>query len=266
MRLDAFSIGHKYGIITAIDTLSLTVESGEFVGILGPNGSGKTTLLRILASALKPGSGTVLLDGEDISKMPCKAIARKIAVVPQNGYIPFHFSVLEIVLMGREPHMRRFAREDQQDMDIALLAMKSTGVIRFAGRSVLELSYGERQRVMIARALAQEPGILLADEPTSHLDPGYQVEIMDVLKSLSERENLAVLAVLHDVNLASLYCDRLILLDHGKIVAEGSPWEVVREEILESVYGVKTVVKPHPVIGCPQVMLVPGFRGCQSRR
>ncbi len=259
MRLEAFSVCHKYGIIEAIDKVSVSLESGDFVGILGPNGSGKTTLLRLLAGALKPSMGTILLDSEDIGDMVPKVIAQKIAVVPQNGTIPFPFSVLEIVLMGREPHKGRFSRESPQDMDIVFQAMAATSTTHLAKRSVLELSYGEKQRVIIARALAQEPGILLLDEPTSHLDPGYQVEIMDLFKSLSRFENIAVLAVLHDVNLASQYCDRLVMLNHGRKVADGPPQEVVTEEILKKVYGVKAHITTHPVVGCPQVMLVPGF-------
>jgi len=259
VRLDAFSVCYNYDIITAVDNVSLSLESGEFVGILGPNGSGKTTLLRVLTGALKPWAGTVLLDGEEVHKMRPKLVAQKIAVVAQNGYIPFPFSVLEMVMMGREPHMARLSRESPQDMDIVFEAMEATGVTHLAERSVLDLSYGERQRVVIARALAQEPGILLLDEPTSHLDPGYRMEIMDIFKSLTRRKNIGVLAVLHDVNLASVYSDRLIMLNRGKKVAEGLPWEVVTKEIMKSVYGVRAVVRKHPVVGCPQVMLVPGF-------
>jgi iron complex transport system ATP-binding protein len=260
VRLDAFSVCHKYGIIVAVDNVSVSLESGEFVGILGPNGSGKTTLLRVLAGALKPSAGTVLLDGEEVHKMRPKLVAKKVAVVAQNGYIPFPFSVLEIVMMGREPHMGRFARESPRDMDIVAQAMAATGVTHLAERSVLDLSYGERQRVIVAKALAQEPGILLLDEPTSHLDPGYRMEIMDILKSLSRRKNIGVMAVLHDVNLASEYSDRLIMLNQGKKVAEGIPQEVIMEEIIENVYGVRAVVRTHPVVNCPQVMLVPGFK------
>jgi iron complex transport system ATP-binding protein len=264
MRLDAFSICHKYGIIIAIDDVSLSLESGEFVGILGPNGSGKTTLLRVLAGAIKPSGGNVLLDGEDIHKMRPKSVAGKIAVVPQNGHMPFPFSVFEMVMMGREPHMTRFSRESPRDVEIVSQAMAATGVAHLAGRSVLELSYGERQRVVVARALAQEPGILLLDEPTSHLDPGYRMEIMDVFKSLSSRRNIGVLAVLHDVNLASQYADRLIMLKQGRKVADGIPREVVTKEILESVYRVDAIVRAHPVVGCPQMILVPGFREGQG--
>lgn len=260
MRLDAFSICHKYGIIVAIDNVSVSLASGEFVGVLGPNGSGKTTLLRVLSGAQKPSGGTVLLDGEDVHKMRPKSVAKKIAVVPQDGYIPFPFSVFETVMMGREPHMARFSRESPRDIHIVSQAMEVAGVAHLADRSVLDLSYGERQRVVVARALAQEPGILLLDEPTSHLDPGYRMEIMDVFKSLSRCKNIGVLAVLHDVNLASQYADRLIVLNQGKKVSDGIPGEVVTKEILESVYGVEAIVRTHPVVGCPQVMLVPGFR------
>jgi iron complex transport system ATP-binding protein len=258
MKLEAFSISYDYGIIKAVDDVSVSLGSGEFVGILGPNGSGKTTLLRMLSGASKPQGGTVLLDGEDVHKMGPKAVAKKIAVVPQNGYIPFPFSVFEVVMMGREPHMKRFSGESPEDFRIVSNAMEVAGLTHLAQRSVLDLSYGERQRVIVARALAQEPGILLLDEPTSHLDPGYQIEIMDVFKSLAESRNIGVLAVLHDVNLASQYADRLIVLSKGKKVADGPPEEVITKELLENVYGIKAIIGTHPASGCPQVMLVPG--------
>ena len=259
MRLDAFSICYKYDIIPAVDDVSISLGRGEFIGVLGPNGSGKTTLLRILAGTLEPCAGKVLLDNRSIRKMSPRSIAQRIAVVPQNGYIPFPFSVLEVVMMGREPHMRRFAGESRHDIDVVFQAMKITGITHLAKRSMFDLSFGERQRVIIARALAQEPGFLLLDEPTSHLDPGYQMGIMDIFKSLSRYENIGILVISHDVNLASQYGDRLVMLNKGKKVADGSPWEILTEEILEEVYKVKAVIKNHPVIDCPQVMLVPGF-------
>ncbi len=254
-----------YGIITALDGASLSVSGGEIVGVLGPNGSGKTTLLRAMAGGLQPASGRVTLDGRDIRTMRPKAVARRIAVVAQNGYTPFSFSVKDIVLMGRWPHLGRFAVETQRDMDVVALAMEATNVAHLAMRPITELSYGERQRVMVARALAQEPGVLLLDEPTSHLDPRHQVEIMDLVWGLSRRDGLAVVAVLHDVNLASQYCDRIVMLKGGRTVAAGVPGEVITAETIEDVYGVSARVQPHPVNGRPQVLLVPGGRWVTRR-
>lgn len=265
MQLDVFSIRCAYGIIVALDDVSLSVESGELVGVLGPNGSGKSTLLRAIAGTVRPVRGKVTLDGRDVREMGAKAVARNLAVVPQNGSVPFSFSVRDIVLMGRAPHLGRFSSEGPRDIEIACQAMEATNVLQFASRSITELSYGERQRVMVARALAQEPRILLLDEPTSHLDPKYQVDIMDLVWSLSRRNGLAVVAVLHDVNLASQYCDRIVMLYKGRLVAVGMPKEIVTPECIENVYGVRAAVGRHPVNGSPQVVLVPGRdnrKGC----
>ncbi|MBC7082076.1 MAG: heme ABC transporter ATP-binding protein [Firmicutes bacterium] len=259
MRLDVFSIRCMYGIITALDGVSLSVSGGELVGVLGPNGSGKTTLLRARAGALRPISGKVTLDGRDIHRMSARAVARRLAVVPQNGYTPFSFSVKDIVLMGRWAHLGRFAGETRRDIEAAARAMEATQVAHLAMRPITELSYGERQRVMVARALAQEPRILLLDEPTSHLDPRHQVEIMDLVWSLSRQDGLGVVAVLHDVNLAAQYCDRIVMLKGGRLAASGTPGEVITAQVIEEVYGVRSCVGPHPVSGRPQVALVSGL-------
>lgn len=264
MRLDVFSIRCTYGIIVALDDVSLSVGSGEFVGVLGPNGSGKSTLLRAIAGAVRPVRGRVTLDGRDIREMGAKAVARNIAVVPQNGHVPFSFSVRDIVLMGRAPHLGRFSSEGTHDIEVARQAMEATSVLQFASRSITGLSYGERQRVTVARALAQEPRILLLDEPTSHLDLKYQVDIMDLVWSLSRRNGLAVVAVLHDVNLASQYCDKIVMLCKGRQVAAGMPKEIITPESIGDVYGVRAVVERHPVNGSPQVVLVPGRDGCKG--
>ncbi|MCR4403549.1 MAG: ABC transporter ATP-binding protein [Firmicutes bacterium] len=255
MRLEVFSVSCVYGIITALDQVSVSVCGGEFVGVLGPNGSGKTTLIRAMAGALRPSRGRVTLDGRDIHTMSAKAVARQLAVVPQDGYTPFSFSVRDIVLMGRWAHLGRFSGVTAGDVEAAVRAMEATRVAHLAGRPITQLSYGERQRVMVARALAQEPRILLLDEPTSHLDPRHQVEVMDLVWGLSRREGLGVAAVLHDVNLAAQYCDRIVMLKDGRLVASGTPREVVAARVIEEVYGVPCCVTSHPVNGRPQVLL-----------
>lgn len=265
MRLDVFAIRCMYGIITALDGVSLSVSGGEVVGVLGPNGSGKTTLLRAMAGALRPTSGAVTLDGQDIRRMGAKAVARRVAVVPQSGYTPFSFGVKDIVLMGRWPHLRRFGGETRRDVEVAARAMEATNVGHLAARPITEVSYGERQRVMVARALAQEPQALLLDEPTSHLDPKHQVEIMDLVWGLSRKEGLGVVAVLHDVNLAAQYCDRIVMLKDGYLVASGTPGEVVTPQVIQDVYGVRSCVGPHPVSGRPQAVLVSGLAPGEAR-
>ncbi len=261
MRLEVFSVTCTYGIMVALDGVSLSVESGEMVGVLGPNGSGKTTLLRAITGAVRPARGKVTIDGRDVREMGARAVARKAAVVPQNGHIPFSFSVRDIVLMGRAPHLGRFSSEGPRDVEAATRAMEAAEVLHLASRPVTELSYGERQRVMVARALAQEPRLLLLDEPTSHLDPRHQVGIMDLVWSRCRKDGLAALAVLHDVNLASQYCDTIVMLSEGRRVAAGPPEEVITSEWVERVYGVRAVVGRHPVNGSPQAALVPGREG-----
>lgn len=256
VRLDVFSIRCTYGIIIALDDVSVSVRGGEFLGVMGPNGSGKSTLLRAMAGAIRPERGRVTLDGRDIRQMRSKAVARTIAVVPQDGQIPFAFSVREVVLMGRSPHLGRFESEDARDFEAAARAMEAADVAGMASRPVTELSSGERQRVMLARALAQEPRVLLLDEPTSHLDPRYQVGMMDLLWALCRRDGLAVVAVLHDVNLASQYCDRMVMLAAGRKVGAGPPEEVLTSETMERVFGVRAAISRHPVNGSPQAALI----------
>ena len=223
----------SYGSIDVLKDVSFNVESGQFLGILGPNGSGKTTLLKSISRVLKPKKGAILIGKEDIYKMKTVEVAKQLAVVPQETPVTFDFSALEVVLMGRNPHMARFKMEGQKDLEIAKKSMDLTRTWEFADRPVTELSGGERQRVIIARALTQEPKILLLDEPTTHLDISNQLEIMDLIKELSKTKKLLIVAVFHDFNLAARYCDSLILLKDGKIIAVGyyhsferNEWEI----------------------------------------
>ncbi len=234
--------------------VSVELKGSEFASIIGPNGSGKTTLLRSMSRVLRPSSGSVRLDGKDIYSIPAREFAKKVAVVPQDTLVAFDFSVLEIVLMGRSPRLGRFAVEGNKDTDIALAALTRTGTVHLKDRQINALSGGERQRVLVARALAQEPDVLLLDEPTSHLDISYQFEIMDLVKSLNRERGMTVLAVLHDLNLASQYCDRLIMVGQGKVQADGSPEEVVTSDNIRRVYGAEVWVRRHPATGRPYVI------------
>jgi len=237
----------RYGSFKVLEDVSLSVKGGDFVGILGPNGSGKTTLLKSISRVLKPHKGTILLNEADIYSLKSVDIAKQMAVVPQDTSIGFNFAALDIVLMGRNPHMKRFQMENEKDMAIARKVMNLTNIWHLAERPINELSGGEKQRVIIARALAQEPNILLLDEPLTHLDIVNQLEIMDLVKDLCVKEKLIILAVFHDFNLAARYCISAIMLKEGKIFAAGSLTEVLTSENIKSVFNVDAIVTKHLV-------------------
>jgi len=239
----------SYGSVNVLKDIQFAVNSGEFLGILGPNGSGKTTLLRSISRVLKPQKGTILIGNENIYKMKTVQVAKQLAVVPQSTPVTFDFTSLEVVLMGRNPHMPRFKMESKKDLAIARNSMELTRTWEFADRPVTELSGGERQRVIIARALTQEPKILLLDEPTTHLDISNQLEIMDLIKRLCKTKKLLIVAVFHDFNLAARYCESIILLNDGKIVAVGKSNETLTSENVKKVFSVDTIVKKHPITG-----------------
>jgi iron complex transport system ATP-binding protein len=237
----------RYGSVKILEDVSLSVKEGDFVGILGPNGSGKTTLLKSISRILKPHRGTILLNKEDIYSLKGVEVARQMAVVPQDSAIGFSFAALDIVLMGRNPHMTRFQMESAKDLAIARKVMKLTNIWHLAERPINELSGGEKQRVIIARALAQEPKILLLDEPLTHLDINNQLETMDLVKDLCVKEGLIVLAVFHDLNLAARYCTSAILLKNGRIFSAGSLDDVLTSENIKNVFSVNAIVQKHLV-------------------
>jgi iron complex transport system ATP-binding protein len=245
----------SYGSAKVLENINFEVKSGDFLGILGPNGSGKTTLLKSISRVLQPTKGAILIDEQDVYRLKALEVAKKMAVVPQNTPVTFDFTSLEIVLMGRNPHMPRFKLESKEDLKIAKKSMEITRTWEFANRPLNELSGGEKQRVIIARALTQEPRILLLDEPTTHLDICNQLEIMDLLKNLCETKKLLIIAVFHDFNLAARYCDSLILLKNGKIVAVGESKITLTSENVKKVFNVDTIVKEHPITG--QLHLIP---------
>ncbi|HEY5625739.1 MAG TPA: ABC transporter ATP-binding protein [Dehalococcoidia bacterium] len=248
--------GHE---IVALDALGLALRPGELLGLVGPNGSGKTTLIRALTGVVRPSAGRVRLCGRDVASISQVEIARLAAVVPQDPVLPPTFNSLDCVLMGRTPHLRMLQQEGARDLEIARRAMLATETWGLANRPVGELSGGERQRVIVARALAQETAVLLLDEPTAHLDIGHQGAVLDLVRGFARRASLdgspgkAVLAVVHDLTLAAHYCDRLIVLSGGTVVAEGAPEGVLRPELLRAVYGVPVTVVPHPETGRPVV-------------
>jgi iron complex transport system ATP-binding protein len=246
-----------YGDRRVLENVSLTIAPGEFVGLVGPNASGKSTLLRAATRVLRPVSGRVLLDGRDVwREMSLGEMARSVAVVPQDFPVDFPFTVRETVLMGRTPFVGRLRGEQPADLARVRQAMESTETLALSDRLIGELAGGERQRVVLAKALAQDPRLLLLDEPTSHLDLSHQVDILDLLLGLNRGGGLTVVIVLHDLNLAAMYCDRLFLLGGGRLAAEGSPTDVLTPANLRVVYGSRVLVGRHPVYGCPQVTLV----------
>ncbi len=251
--IEARGLCFSYGREPVIADVSLACSVGELVGIIGPNGSGKSTLLRLLSGVLRPAGGEVRVRARPLRDYPRRELAQTVAVVPQDTMIEFPFSVTEVVLMGRAPHLGGFAFEGDRDLQVARDAMQRTGVLHLAGRSVLELSGGERQRVILARALAQEARILLFDEPTAFLDIRHEVEIYDLLQDL-QREEKSIITILHDLNLAALYCDRIALLKAGRLVRVGPPSEVITYAALKEVYETEVYIDINDVTGTVNVL------------
>ncbi len=249
-------VGFRYTKEWVLKDVSFQISEGEFLGIIGPNGSGKTTLLKIIDRILMPQEGNVYINGDNINGMKRDALARLIAVVPQDSPITFSFSVKEIVLMGRAPHLGRLRFEGKKDYEIADRAMEVTDTLPFADRSINELSGGERQRILIARALAQQPQIILLDESTAFLDIKHQIDFFNLIKALNRKEGMTVISVTHDINLASLYCDRMILLNAGNIHCTGTPDEVITESNIKEVYETDVSVDRNPRTGLPRVTLM----------
>ncbi len=247
------SISFRYPGREVFRNLSLSLEEGEILGLIGPNSSGKTTLLKLMDGLLHPQQGTVLLEGVDLKKCSRSRVAARIAVVPQEMDVPFSFTVGEIVLMGRAIYLGRFGWEKKKDWDIAREGMALTNVLELENRPFPELSQGEKQRVLIARALAQEPKVVLLDEPTSHLDLNHQVEINELIRHLNTEKNLTVLNISHDLNLAAEYSHRMVLLNRGSIYASGTPSEVITEENIQRVYETTVMVEKNPISGAPRV-------------
>jgi iron complex transport system ATP-binding protein len=233
----------------ALRDVSLGVDPGSLTGLLGQNGCGKTTLLKLLSGVLKPELGCVRLGQRDLRRLSARAIAQQIAVVPQETHPAFDFSVLEMVLMGRHPHLGAFQLEGPADLAIARDALAATGTAHLAGRAYMSLSGGEKQRVVIASALAQQPNVLLLDEPTASLDLGYQLEIAALLKDLNQRRQVTMVLATHDLNLAASVCDTLVLLREGQVLMQGPTREVLTSATVQQLYGVVADVSFHERAG-----------------
>lgn len=251
LRIEDLVVGYDEPVL---EGLSLSVERGELVGLVGPNGAGKTTLIRTLLGALEPTRGVVSVDGELVSELDSREASRRVAAVPQTSRLRFSFSVREVVEMGRHPHVPRLGNDPNPAA--VERAMERTAVTQFADREIDEISGGERQRVLIARALAQETPALCFDEPTASLDVNHQVRTLELIAELAA-EDRAILAAIHDLNLAARYCDRLVLVAGGSVAAVGPPETVLDPDTLESTFGTRAVVSRDPFADAPVVTALP---------
>ena len=240
-RLELAGVAVRLGPRAVLEGVDLRVAAGEVVGVLGRNGVGKTTLLRVASGVLAPDAGRVLLDGRALDSMARRERARHVAVVPQDTQVPFPFSVAELVLMGRTPHLGFLGFESAHDLEIARAALARMGIAALADRSVLTLSGGERQLAVVARALAQEPSLLLLDEPTAFLDLRHRLEVLTVVRELAAA-GAGALVVSHDLGVAARFCDRLVLLGGGRILANGPPREVLAPDALRTAFGIEAEV------------------------
>ncbi|OPJ55391.1 ABC transporter ATP-binding protein [Alkalithermobacter paradoxus] len=253
-KIKVNNLNWSFGNEKILDNIDIQIEKGKFYSIIGPNGSGKTTLFRNISKALEVPRNSIFIENKDISKLSSKDISKRISCVPQNTIVEFDFSVMDVVLMGRTPYLRRFQDETNGDIQIAKKAMEMTNTWHLKDKKINQISGGERQRAIIARAIAQSTDIILLDEPISNLDIHNQVEILDTIKRLNKENDLTVVAILHDLNLASAYSDEILLLNKGKIVSKGTPEKVLTEENIKSVYNMKVSMIKNPSTGKPYII------------
>lgn len=239
MKIEASQVKATLGGNAILKGVGIQADTGDFVGIIGPNGSGKSTFLKCIYRTLKPDSGAVLLDGEDLLAMSYRKSAKRIAVLAQHNYYNFEFSVRDVVLMGRAPHKKAMERDNAEDYRIVDEALETVGMGEFRDRSFQTLSGGEQQRVILARALAQQTPCLILDEPTNHLDIKYQLQLLDIVKGL----NRTVISAIHDLNIAAMYCTWLVVMKDGRIVTQGTPEQVLTPELIRQVYEVNAGVR-----------------------
>lgn len=255
MQLQIAEISCSYGAAPVLQDVTFHIKDHAMLGIVGPNGSGKSSLLRTISRVLPPSKGKVLLESADLYQMPARQAAKNIAVVGQEQQFDYPFTVNDIVMMGRIPHLKRFQKESIKDHKAVQHAMQAADLLHLADRPVTKLSGGEKQRVLIARALAQEPAVLLLDEPTSYLDLNYQLEIMELLQRLHHEQTITIVMVLHDINLACQYCDDLLVLKDGKIQAAGPPGQLINAAFIRQIYGCEVQVEMQYPGGRPLVLL-----------
>ena len=241
----------------SLEEINFNVSEGEFISIIGPNGSGKSTLLKIISGVISPQKGTVKINEENIHSVEKKKLAKKIAFVPQTFSVAFPFSVFEIVMMGRTPYLNNFGYEKEHDIEIANEALKSVGIYHLKNSGINEVSGGEAQRAFIARALAQDPDILLLDEPNAHLDIEHQIAIFKILEKLNSEKNITILIISHDLNLAGYFGRRILLMKQGKIVMDDSPKKILTEQNIKKIFNINSIVNFNESSGIVSVNIVP---------
>lgn len=243
----------NFGKTKILKNISLDVKKGEFIAILGPNGSGKTTLLKSISRLTTTDRNVIYINCRDIFDMSSKELAQNISVVPQNTDVIYEFTCYDVVKMGRYPYLKKFKQESLEDIRIVENSMTATSSLNLKDRLFTEISGGERQRVILAQAIAQEPDIILLDEPISNLDPQYQIEILDTIKKLSIDKELTVISILHDFNFASMYSDKIVLIENGEVYKEGNPVEVLTTENIKSVFDTDVYVSQSPITDRPHI-------------
>ena len=251
-KLYVDNLSFKYDRDPVVTGVHIEVKTGQFVGIVGPNGSGKSTILKCIYGGLTPQTGEIRIDGTNTHEIRNKQRATMMSVVGQENSVPFNFAVREIVSMGRTPHKRLFEPDTEQDHKIVERAMEQVGISHYADREYSNLSGGEKQRVLIARALAQDTDFIILDEPTNHLDISYQLQILQTLKD----SGLTVLSAIHDLNLAAMFCDEIYVLDGKSIATHGAPEEVITEEMIKDVFHVDCAVSENPHTGTRNIMYI----------
>ncbi len=250
------AVTFSYDETPVVDGLSLTIQDGELVGLIGPNGAGKTTIIRLVAGTVEPDQGAVRVEGDEVSRLSSKAVSQRVAVVPQRSELSFDFQVSDVVLMGRHPYRSKLDAATPADRDRVDTALELTGTSDLAERPFSAISGGERKRVLFARAIAQDTPNLLLDEPTASLDINHQIEVFSLAADFVADE-IAVLAAVHDLDIAARFCDRLVLVHEGEVLASGSPEAVLTPSRLKQAYGIETEVITHPVTGAPTVIPAP---------
>ena len=268
MRECMLSFSHAavgYGEKTVLKDVTFQIMKGEYVALIGSNGTGKSTLIKCVSGLLPLLSGEIEICGKNLRSLKPRERAQMVAVVPQSYYVDYDFTVEDIVMMGRNPYLDFRHRETKKDRQIAERAMKLTKTDVFRDRYYNELSGGERQRVILARAITQQPEIILLDEPTSALDLHHQIEVMELIQKLNEEEKITVLAVLHDINLASRFCSRIVILKDGKVDADGTPQEVINRQEMEALYNMKLLVKENPLLKKPEITPIRVMRETKTK-
>ena len=255
LEVDRVSFQYLQGF--GLQEVSLDIPTGSFLALIGPNGSGKTTLLRLMSKTLKPDTGRILLEGNSLEDFSSLELARKVAVIASEQHFEFAFLVRDVVAMGRFPHQARLERTSQRDRQVVDESLQMTQTEHLADRSISALSSGERQRVLVARALAQTPSILMLDEPTAHLDINHQIGTFRLLRRLNRSRGMTIITVLHDLTAAAVFCPAVVLLHQGRLIKQGSPAEVITPEIIQETYQTEVSVHPSPVGGFPQISYPP---------